>query len=231
LKLAPVSYAIQKPMDTFIDTSYRSYVIRNTVLRNYDWRKDIFPFLSWDKNPKVAKATACTLVGNRLFFYYDYFNAAEFYRRALLEFHNRETLKQLITTYLNMGFFDEAKKLISEHQGMEKEEVEKLIYYVDKLESLVEELEKAVEEGKVVETIVALQEVTGFYSGAPIHNILGVIKWIEKKSEEAYKFFFKAVTMNPINRDYLYNLSETAKQLRKESEVVDLIDRLLKEVR
>ena len=227
MKLASVSYAVYEPSSNFIDTSYRSYALRNVVLKNYNWEKDIFPFLSWDKSPKIAMATALTIVGNRLSAYYDYFNASEFYRKALMEFHNQETLRQLIKAYVDMGLFDEAEKLISKSQGMEDKEVEKFKFFTEKIKSLVDELEKAVEQGKVVEIVAALQEVTTFYSGAPIHNILGVIKWLEDKKEEAFRFFYKAVTMNPINEDYLYNLSEAAKLLKKEEEVLGLINRIV----
>jgi tetratricopeptide (TPR) repeat protein len=227
LKLASISYAVCEPSTNFIDTSYRSYALREVVLEKYDWKKDIFPFLSWQENPRIAKATAFTLIGNRLSAYYDYFNASEFYRKALLEFHNQETLKQLIKTYIEMGLFNEAEKLISKQQGMKDEEIERFSFYTEKLKSLIDELERAVEEGKIVEIVTALQEVTAFYSGAPIHNILGVIKWLENKKEEAFRFFYKAVTMNPINEDYLYNLSEVAKLLGKEGKVVDLVKRIV----
>jgi|GEM_PF-708160 len=227
MKLASVSYAIYEPSSNFIDTSYRSYALRSVVLKNYNWEKDIFPFLSWDENPKIAMATALTMVGNRLSTYYDYFNASEFYRKALMEFHNQETLRHLIKAYVDMGLFDEAEKLISKNHGMKDKEIEKFRFFTEKIKSLVEELEKAVKQGKVVEVIAVLQEITTFYSGAPIHNILGVIKWLENKREEAFRFFYKAVTMNPINEDYLYNLSEAAKFLKKEGEVLSLINRIV----
>jgi len=226
LKLASVSYVFFEPQDSFVDTSYRSYAIRKTVLPRYDWKKEIFPFLSWDKSPEIAYATACTLIGNRLSYYYDFLNASDFYRRGLLEFHNQETLRQLIKAYVDMGLFVEAKKLISKDQGLDEKEIENFAFYIDRIQKLVFELEKAIEEGKLVESLHAIQEVVKFYSGAPIHNILGVLKWIEKKEKEAYQFFFKAVTMNPLNEDYLYNLSETAKLLNKQGEVIRLIERI-----
>lgn len=227
LKLSKFSYIEYSVFNSFIDTSYRSYVLRTLVLKNFDWKKEIFPFLSWEEKPEIAKATAFTLIGNRLVSYFDYFNASQFYREALLIFHNQETLKELIKTYLNMGLFDYAKELISDEQGVSKKDQEELSFYIDKILNIVDELEKAIKDGKVVETLAAIQEVVQIYSGAPIYNILGVIKWIEKKFEEAYKFFYKAVTMNPINKDYLYNLTELAKFLRREEEVKGLIDRLV----
>ena len=227
LKLSDFSYIEQEVYNSFIDTSYRSYTLRSVVLKEFDWKREIFPFLSWKDKPNIAEATALTLIGDRLSSYFDYMNASEFYRKALLTFHNQETLRKLIKAYVNMGLFDEAKKLISDEQGIEKKEQEEMRFFVDKISELVKELEKAVEDGKVLEVITAIQETVSIYSGAPIHNILGVIKWIQKEWEEAFKFFFKTVTMNPVNRDYLYNLAEVAKVLSKEEEVQGLIQRLV----
>ena len=227
LKLSELSFVVQEMYESFIDTSIRSYVIRNTVLKQYDWEKEIFPFLSWKENPKVAEATALTIIGNVLASYYDYYNASDYYRRALLTFHNQETLRNLIKVYTDMGFFEEARKLIHPSQGMEKEEEEKTRFYVNKISELVSELEEAVRKGNLKEVIVALQDVAKFYSGAPIHNILGVINWMQGKKEDAYKFFFKAVTMNPVDRDYFYNLATVAKDVGKEKEVKELVHRLV----
>ncbi|MEO2069244.1 MAG: glycosyltransferase [Desulfurobacteriaceae bacterium] len=227
LKLSELSYVTYSIGNTFIDTSYRSLVIRNNVLKNYDWKSEIFPFLSWEEKPEVAEATALTIVGRTLSDYYDYFNASDFFRKALLTFHNQVTLQELIKIYLNMGLFREAKDLISDLQGVSKEDQEKLNFYTEKVESLVKELEKGVEEGKVFEVFTAIQDVATFYEGAPIHNILGVINWIQGNKEEAYKFFFKAVTMNPLDNDYLYNLAEVAKDLNRKEEVKNLIERLV----
>ena len=227
LKLSEFSYVTHSIGDTFIDTSYRSWVIRNIVLKNYDWKSEIFSFLSWEEKPEIAQATALTIVGKTLSDYYDYFNASDFFRKALLTFHNQATLQELIKTYINMGLFKEAKDLISDLQGMSKEDQENIGFYADKIKSLVEELEKGIEEGKVFEVFTAIQDVAPIYDGAPIHNLLGVINWIQGNKEEAYKFFFKAVTMNPLNNDYLYNFAEVAKELGKEEEVKELIERLI----
>ena len=227
LKLSDFSYVEQEVYDSFIDTSYRSYTLRSVVLKEFDWEREIFPFLSWDNKPEVAKATALTLIGNRLSSYFDYMNASEFYRSALLAFHNQETLRTLIKAYVNMGLFEEAKELISDEQGIENKEQDEIRFFVDKISELVKELEKAVEDGKVLEVITAIQEIVSIYNGAPLHNILGVIKWLQKEWEESYRFFFKAVTMNPINRDYLYNLTEMAKKLNRQEEVKGLINRLV----
>jgi tetratricopeptide (TPR) repeat protein len=229
LKLSEFSYINQEVYDSFIDTSYRSYAIRKLVLKNFDWKMEIFPFLSWNEKPDVAKATSLTIIGERLASYFDYFNAANYYRNALLTFHNQETLRKLIKAYVDMGLFNKAKNLVTDLQGVSKEEQEKWKFYIDKISSLIDELEKGIKEGKTIETLTAIQEVSNIYSGAPIYNILGVIKWIQKNMEDAYKFFYKAVTINPINKDYLYNLTEVAKILKKEKEVKKLIDRLVGE--
>lgn len=227
LKLSELSFVVQEMYESFIDTSIRSFVIRSAVLKQYDWRKEIFPFLSWDKNPNIAEATALTIIGNVLATYYDYYNASDYYRKALLTFHNQETLKNLIKVYTDMGLFEEVKKLIHPSQGMKEEEKEKTKFYVDKISELINELEEEVRKGNLVEVLVVLQDVVKFYSGAPVHNVLGVINWMQKRREDAYKFFFKAVTMNPINNDYLYNLATVAKDIGREKAVEKLIHRLV----
>jgi len=227
IKLAELSYVTQKIEDTFIDTSWRSYVLRKRVLRNFDWEKEIFPFLSWKERREIAEATALTIVGNKLSAYYDFLNASDFYRKALLRFHNQESLRCLINALRTMGLFEQAKELLTPEQGVSQEVLEEEKQFITNLENLVRELEIAVESGKVYEVIVAIQDIMPLYEGAPIHNILGVLNWIQGKEEEAYRFFFKAVTMNPINQDFLFNLISTAKSLKREDKVHRLIQLLV----
>ncbi|WP_457755127.1 glycosyltransferase [Thermovibrio ammonificans] len=227
IKLAELSYLRQKVVETFVDTSYRSFVLRSFVLKNFDWKRELFPFLSWDENPKAAQATALTLIAERLSAYLDLFNASEFLRQALVEFHNGETFRRLIEVYRLMGLFEEARRLLKTPQGVDEELVKRELEMTEKIESLVNELEKGVEEGKVQEVLKAAVDTASVYDGAPIYNLLGVINWLAKRPAEAYRFFYKAVTMNPINQDYLYNLSGAAKELGKEDEVFGLLERLL----
>lgn len=226
LKLAEFSYATYSLKDAFIDTAWRSFVLREKVLKKYDWKKELFPFLSWEEKPEVAEATALTIIGKRLAAYFDYFNASSYLRRALLKFHNQESLRELVGVLVNMGFFKEAKELLSPLQGMEKSDIKERI---EKIESLIKELEKAVEEGKLEEVLAVASEVAGVYQGAPLHNLLGFIYWIGGKKEEAYRFFYKAVTMNPLDRDYLHNLTLSAKELGKGQEVERLVKILISE--
>lgn len=227
IRLAELSYVTQKIEDTFIDTSWRSYVLRKRVLRNFDWEKEIFPFLSWKERREIAEATALTIVGNKLSAYYDFLNASDFYRKALLRFHNQETLKCLISALRTMGLFEQAKELLTPEQGVSKKVIDNEKQFILNLENLIRELEIAVKSGKVYEVIVAIQDIMPVYEGAPIYNILGVLSWIQGKEEEAYRFFFKAVTMNPINQDFLFNLTSTAKSLKRKDRVQKLIQLLV----
>ena len=230
LKLAEFSYATYSLKDAFIDTAWRSFVLREKVLKKYDWKKELFPFLSWEEKPEVAEATALTIIGKRLAAYFDYFNASSYLRRALLKFHNQESLRELIEVLVNMGFFREAKELLSPIQGVGEEELKERKDRLEKLESLIEELEMAVEKGKLEEVLAVTPEVAQVYQGAPFYNILGVIYWIGGRKREAYKFFYKAVTMNPVNKDFFYNLFSVSKEIRKEKEVEKLVEILVGDV-
>lgn len=229
LRLAELSYATYSLADSFIDTAWRSYVLRKRVLKEYDWKGELFPFLSWNERPEVAEATALTLIGKRLAAYFDYLNASDYLRRALLKFHNQESLRELVEVLVNMGLFKEAKELLSPLQGMEERQIEERRERIEKIESLIKELEKAVEEGKLEEVLAVASDVAGVYQGAPLHNLLGFIYWVGGRKEEAYRFFYKAVTMNPVDRDYLYNLTSTAKELGREKEVEKLVEILVGE--
>ncbi|WP_456455090.1 hypothetical protein [Thermovibrio sp.] len=229
LSLSELSYATYEPLTSFIDTAYRAFVLRSVVLRKFDWQKELFPFLSWRENEKVAKATALTLIGKKLASYYDYFNAQNYLRGALLSFHNRETLRELIGCFLNMGLFDSAREFASASQGLTGEEVERERERISKIEQLIKELEEAVKEGKLREVMVASAQVLEVYGGAPLYNLLGVVNWIMKNTESAFKFFYKATTMNPLNEDYLYNLTEVAKELSLSFKVDKLLKVLLED--
>ena len=222
LRLAELSYFTQEIRDTFIDTAWRSYVLRK-VLKKFDWKTEIFPYLSWDEKLEIAKATALTLIGNQLYKYLDFLNASNYYREALLSFHNQETLRRLINSLVGMGFFSRAKELLTPEQGISEEVIEREREILDGIEKVILDLEKAVEDGKVLEALSAAIELAEIYEGAPLYNLLGVINWLRKDLESAYRFFYKAVTMNPINKDFLYNLSSVAESLGRGDKVSKLL--------
>lgn len=223
IRLSELSYVTYSVTEPFIDTAWRSFVLRKKVLTGYDWEKELFPFLSWREKPEVAYATALTIIGKRLVGYFDCFNGSSFLRQALLKFHNQETLKELVNALVNMGLFEEARKLLSPVHGVRGRELEEQIDRLEKIETLVTELESAVKEGKVEEVLYAISEVAGVYQGAPIHNLLGFIYWVGGLKEDAYRFFYKAVTINPVNEDFLSNLLLAAGELKREERVKNLV--------
>ena len=222
LRLAEFSYFTQEIKDSFVDTAWRSFVLRR-MLGKFDWKKEVFPYLSWDEKPEVAKATALTLVGNQLCKYFDFFNASNCYREALLSFHNQETLRRLIDSLKGMGLFDRVRELLSPEQGIPEDDVERELQFLEGVETVISDLERAVEEGKALEALSAAVELAGVYEGAPLYNLFGVINWLRKDFESAYRFFYKAVTMNPINRDFLYNLFSVAETLDRKDKVEKLL--------
>ncbi|RMA96174.1 tetratricopeptide repeat protein [Hydrogenothermus marinus] len=224
LKLSEFSFIKRKIFQTFIDTSFHSKNLRD-IINIYDWKKEIFPNLNWEKE-KVAKATAYTIIADRLREYIDLYNATEFYKKALLTFHNQHSLKSLIDTYIQMGDFDKARYMLEE-QGLSEKEIKKYKEQIDNIENIVNNLEKAVEEGKAKEVLASIPEVISIYEGAPIYNILGVIHFIGKDIEGSYKYLYKAVSMNPLNEYYKANLLDVAKLLNKTSKVEKLIERIL----
>ncbi len=225
LKLAEFAFFENHILDTFIDTSYRSKCVRD-VLRKYDWKKEIFYRLSWDKNEQLALSTANTIAGDRLFSYFDFLNASEFYRRAVSSFDNTVSLGKLFDTYFLMGQFKEAEEVLSAGFGIEEKDKRK--ENLENVRRIIENLEAEVERGNVEGVLRIAPQVYEYYRGAPLNNILGVINFIMKDFENAYRFFYKAVTMNPIKEDYLFNLAEIAKALGKQEEVKGLINRLVK---
>ncbi len=226
LKLSDLSFVNHYLSQTFVDTSYRSLLVRDIVAM-YSLQ-EIFTSLDWSNEP-VALATANTLIGDRLATYYDYFNAAKYYRNALMAFHNQESLKKLLESYYQMGLFDEMKNLLQTQEpspALKEEFTDK----IEKTSRLIKELEKAVQEGKAHQVLMAAQDIAQFYQGAPFYNILGVVHYLKGEPENAYRFFYKAVTMNPLDNDIIQNLVDLAKQLHKEDEVIGLMTRLTEEV-
>ncbi len=225
LKHSDLSFVEYHLTEDFIDTSYRSKALRDTV-QKYDWKTEIFPYLSWDKEENSALATAYTFIGDRLSRYHDFLNASEFYRKALFTFHNKLSLQSLINSYINMGFFSEAKKLLSVSQGLEQKEIKQLSQHIDNIQKFVQSLENSVKEGKTGEILIASQDIINFYQGAPVYNLFGVVYYLMRDLENAFKFFYKAVIINPLEQDILQNLVDVAKQLGKEEKVKNLIFRI-----
>lgn len=224
LKLSELSFINHYLTETFIDTSYRSLLVRDIVTMHQ--LQEIFTSLDW-RNENIALATAFTLIGDRLAKYYDFFNASKFYRNALLAFHNQATLQKLLDVYIQMGLFQEAKTLLQTQGATQKiyDEYQEKIETTDKL---IKELEKAIEAGKAADILAASHDIVSFYKGAPIYNILGVIAFMRQEFNNAYQFFYKAATMNPLDQDILHNLAEVAKKIDKEKEVINLYERLTK---
>ncbi len=222
LKLSDLSFVNNYENENFIDTSYHSKLLRD-VFGLYPI-KELFGSLEWENEP-VATATALTLTADRLFEYFDFFNASNFYRQALLTFHNQESLRKLIETYIRMGLFDEAKKM-AHTQSMEKIEEKEIIDRIETTQKLVEKIESSVKEGRLSEILGAAQEIFDYYNGAPLYNIFGVIEYLLKNYPQAYRYFYKAVTMNPVDNDIISNLADMAKRLDKEEEVLSLINRI-----
>lgn len=224
LKLSEFNYVIIHHLEPFIDTSYRSYALRK-ALKKYSL-KDFFPRLNWE-NENTALATSYTAIGDILTDYLDLFNGSDFYRQAALSLHNKVSLFKLAQTYYNMGLFEEAKKIASTQQGFESKEIEEILYQVDKTQQLLTSVEKSIEEGKIQEILTVINEIASFYSGAPLYNILGVIEFYGGNKENAYKYFYKAATMNPIDDNIIYNLTDLANQLNKQDQVKGLFKRIV----
>lgn len=229
LKHAKFSFIIQRLHDTFIDTSYHSLGLRKNI-RSYDI-KEIFPLLGWNKDESLALSTAYYLIGDAISSYYDLFNASEYYRKSAISFHNKISIQKLVDSYFNMGLFEQAKELLRENQGFSTEEINSINQKIDSIKNLISEIEKAVMEGKLQEVIMAMKDVYEVYQGAPILNIIGVVEYSLGNLDNAYKSFYKAVTMNPLDEDVIQNLVDVAKQLKREEKVKRLMNRLLVESR
>jgi len=224
LKCSDISFITINEKDSFIDTSYRAKAIRD-LLEIYDL-KELFKHINWE-DENSAFSTAYTIIGDRLAHYYDFFNATEFYRKALLSFHNKHTLKQLIKAYINMGLFDKARELVSEEQGLNQDEIKEITQEISQAEQIINLLEKSVLENKLDDVLSMINEVIQYYKGAMIYNILGVIFYYKQDLINSYRFFYKAFTMNPIDEDILRNLIDLAKLTGNEEKVKKLVKRLI----
>ncbi|MEZ0323914.1 MAG: hypothetical protein ABWJ98_06380 [Hydrogenothermaceae bacterium] len=225
MKLSKFSFIINKHTDTFVDTSYNSYSLRKNI--SLYRLEELFPHLNWSNNENLALSTAYYLIGDTLSDYYDLFNASEYFRKSAISFHNKISIKKLVNTYLNMGIFDRALELLREDQGFTKEEIKSLTDDINSIKNLIDSIEKSISEGKVREIMESISEIYSVYKGAPILNILGVINYIAGNKEDAFKFFYKAVTINPIDDNMLHNLIDVSKELGKEEKVKGLINRLI----
>lgn len=225
LKHSKFSFIVNKHTDTFIDTSYNSYSLRRNISK-YSL-EELFPHLNWSNNENLALSTAYYMIGETLSDYYDLFNASEYFRKSAIAFHNKISIQRLINTYSNMGFFDRALELLKEDQGFTEEEIKNLTEDINNLKNLIYNIEKAISEGNIREIMESINEIYNVYKGAPILNILGVINYITGNKENAFRFFYKAVTINPIDDDMLHNLIDISKELGKEEKVKGLINRLI----
>ncbi len=211
-------------INTFIDTSYRSKALREAI-KKYNI-KEFFPALSWEDKENLAFASAYTAIGDVLSKYHDLYNAAEYYRKALVSFYNKHTLNKLVLTYFNMGIFDEAKKIVNNLEGFSEEERKNLYENIEKIENLIHNIEESINQGQIQEIFNLLNEISEVYQGAPFYNILGAIEFYGGNLDKAYKFFYKSALLNPLNEDVIHNLTSLANQLGKQEDVKNLFKRI-----
>ncbi len=226
LKLSDISFITTIETDRFIDTSFNSKALRD-MIKSHDWKTNIFPSLNWQNNENLALSTAFSLIGKQLEKYQDFFNASEFYRKAMLTYHNQYILLNLINTYYNMGLFEEALSLTHEDQGLDEKTIQAISERIKQAKSLVENIERAIEEGHAGEILSSAGEIIQIYQGAPIYNIFGIIYNLKNEIDNAYKFLYKAVIMNPLEEDILRNLVDVSKRIGKEENIKKLINRIV----
>lgn len=225
MKQSKFSFVINRITDDFIDTSFHSKSIRENIKR-YDLR-ELFPLLGWQKNEDLAMSTANYIIGDVLAEYYDLLNASDFLRKSSILFYNKISIQKLVEVYYKMGLFDEALNLLKEEHSFQAEELEESISKINQVRNLIENVEKAVFEGKVLEILNLVNDIYSVYQGAPVYNIIGVIEHMLGNKEKAFRFFYKAATLNPIADDIVQNLIDTAKETGNEEKVKNLFNRIV----
>ncbi|MRJ02186.1 MAG: hypothetical protein GXO19_03955 [Epsilonproteobacteria bacterium] len=225
LRLSDLSFAELPELPTPMDLSFNSKTLRS-ILPLYNFQEELFYHLDW-KREEVAYATAYTLVGNRLMEYHDYYNASLFYKKALLFFHNQESLKNLLYSYYQMGLFSEMVKMV-DREPVQEELKERFTEKLFHTESLLKWLEPRVQGEKAEELDDRLiRDILDTYDGAPIHNLIAAYYIYRGELEKGYLHLFQAAMRNPIDRQILENIAPLAQHLQRTHEVSGLYDRLL----
>jgi len=200
-----------------LDRSHESLLLRQMVAR-YGLKK-LFQKLDW-KNEKVAKATALTILGEKLREYGDLYNATSYFLLALEQFHNQRTLQELIVTLLQMGRFEDAKKQIHSLEHDQKRYLDLLAY----LKEQVDRMEKIAQEASIKEQEEILKILQ--LDSAPLYNAAGVLLYHLRNLEGAYGYFKKALLYNPIDQDIVDNTKHIAQILGREKEIKELLKRI-----
>ncbi|MRI83777.1 MAG: hypothetical protein C6I00_05080 [Nitratiruptor sp.] len=224
LRRSDLAFVHNYERTTFTDTSYHSRLLRD-IVEIYPLTQ-LFASLNWQEEA-IARATAYTLIAQKLMDYLDYFNASEFLRQALMSFHNQESVQHLIQSYLMMGLFEEALQIV-DSQGLEAQKAQEWRERIEEIKGFVAHVETSIQGGLLQELLAKAQEILDYYGGAPIYNAYGVIHHLLGNEEEAYRFFYKGATIAPIDNDILENLAQVAKRLHKEEEVIGLLERITK---
>ena len=221
LTLAELAF-VTNPHEERIDRSYESLMLRD-ILKKYDFQKDIFVHLNWNRE-NIAYSTAFTTIGEKLVQLHDYYNASLFFNQALTAFHNQTSCEKLVDAYIQMGLFEEAKKVIQTQlsQNRQKEFLELL----ESIQKLITKLEELIQNGKYEYVIKASKAIRDTYDGALIHNILAAAYIYMDDKTDAFAHLLLAAMMNPLDRTILENLAPLAKMLHKEEEVIGLYQRL-----
>ncbi len=186
--------------------------------------RELFGKLNWENEP-VALATAYTLLGDKLFEKKIYKSGAEYYKKALLSFHNQESLKKLIVSLIYTGEFSKAKNLC-EKKVTDPATKENLEFHIQKSSQLVTELEKAAMNGEFENILQAAPQILEYFDGAPVQNVLGVSSYHLKDPRNAFDRFYKAAYMNPANNDIIENLMDTAAVISKTPEATAMLRRI-----
>ncbi len=197
----PTAFVEYEMVAQEIDRSYESLLLRD-IIKRYGLQK-LFQSLNWQQK-SIAIATALTIVGQKLQEYGDLYNATLYFRSALQEFHNQQTLKDLIMSLLQMGKFQEAEEKIHQLQKDQEQFYKLLAHYRQALQEM---------EALAQNRSTLSQEQIAHHLAlkcAPIFNAVGV--WLYERQDflSAYGYFKKALLHNPTDEDIVQNAKALA---------------------
>ncbi len=148
---------------------------------------------------------------------------------------NKEKARRYIESekmHLKNDFFQEYQIAVQLHAiGEYKEALEHLVksisinpnFYLSWLELAIISIKK----GKISEARPLLVQSLRLQEHESAWNHLAIIEVYEKNLEQAVLYFQRAITINPKNADYYFNLGQTYKQLQQMEEAQEAFDQAI----
>ncbi|MBX3043622.1 MAG: glycosyltransferase [Candidatus Kapabacteria bacterium] len=211
-------------LNDVVDKSFESLVIRNIIKSNP--LSVIFP--DFDFNDEKSQDKALLEIASGLFRFEDYYNTIN-----VLNYYNyyddKLSIQIFIKSLIGLGDYKKAKEIINKYLRNNKQIFEDLDNTIDLLLSL-NKIEIKASNAKTINDIVNRVTQSLQFIPSEIYLLNARVLSLKNELDTSFNYYKKAIGTSPENALILNEALEIGKKLNKENEILDLKNRILRQI-